>query len=660
MNRERGQALILVLILLTVGALLITPFLQLTTTTLKGRAVYAQFIKEDYAADSAIEYGLWRLLWEPGFTDNLTVGDNVTFEVTLNGITANTTIILYATEGLSDVSPSKDQQIKVTKEVTPETASPGVLTTFTYTITMQRLELDDAAFKPVEKIKDGMEPGFIYLFGSSALDGVPFDDNDLTILKEQVKVNPIAEILSAADADTWVTKAFSDQNYGTELTMDVQSGVPVPGKNGRSFVRFDITGIPAGTILYNATLRLEATEVPSATRTYDVHLVTDNWSETTVNWNNQPAVAAGATDSDTTPSSVNQTMEWGVRDDVQSWLDGAANNGWRISDAAEGSQTPYQTTFRTREDDAIGLVPELVLEYIPSGGSDYTTVEWIFEPRLDFDYGEVRTLSFLARATLDDNTRYWNAAEVKSDKEQYTGLTAPITVGIPTDNATAGAGITVTKTADPPIVYPGEPTIVTYVISITNDDIGDFDKLDSIEDYLPPGFTYIDGSASAAWPDHNSPDNDRDLGYPYNIGSFEPEIDLQADGRYRLKWHNKDVLDLYDPPFPEHGWDKLPAEVALHDYTIAAGVTYTQTFQALANLSESGSYQNEVFIKLKDWNEYGDRGIGNKDFYTGLTGTAIVPAYDLLAETGLSTLRASTQITVSDITVISWHWKKHR
>ncbi len=135
---------------------------------------------------------------------------------------------------------------------------------------------------------------------------------------------------------------------------------------------------------------------------------------------------------------------------------------------------------------------------------------------------------------------------------------------------------------------------------------------------------------------------------------------MQADGRYRLKWHDKDPLDQYPPYSPEDKWDKLPKEIALHDFTIAAGVTYTQTFQALANLSESGSYQNEVFVKLKDWNIYGDRGVGGSEFYTGLTGTAIVPAYDLLAETDLSTLRASTMLTGSSLNVVSWHWKKHR
>ena len=52
MKRERGQALILVLILLVVGALLTVPILQLVDTNLKARMMYGQFINEDYAADA--------------------------------------------------------------------------------------------------------------------------------------------------------------------------------------------------------------------------------------------------------------------------------------------------------------------------------------------------------------------------------------------------------------------------------------------------------------------------------------------------------------------------------------------------------------------------------------------------------------------------------
>jgi hypothetical protein len=93
-----------------------------------------------------------------------------------------------------------------------------------------------------------------------------------------------------------------------------------------------------------------------------------------------------------------------------------------------------------------------------------------------------------------------------------------------------------------------------------------------------------------------------------------------------------------------------------------AGVTYTQTFQALADENVSGSYQNEVFVKLKDWNSYGDRGLGDlKMVYGGQTGTVIVPAFDIRSETDLSTLRASAGwIQDSSIVVRSWHWEKHR
>jgi len=58
MKRERGQASILVLILLAVGSLMIVPVLCLSNNTLKSSQMYMQFANEDYAADAAMEYGL--------------------------------------------------------------------------------------------------------------------------------------------------------------------------------------------------------------------------------------------------------------------------------------------------------------------------------------------------------------------------------------------------------------------------------------------------------------------------------------------------------------------------------------------------------------------------------------------------------------------------
>ena len=875
-----------------------------------------------------------------------------------------------------------------------------------------------------------MDEGFVYVPDSSELDGVPFDDDDLTILQEPVIIEPMNTIAwsTTADMDTMVSQVSPDQNYGSELTMDVSSGVPSGNQTARSFVYFDISSLPADGVIHSATLTLWAESYPDVTRTYDVHRVSDNWTGTIINWNSQPAVAATATDSAETASDNSTPMEWDVLADLQDWLDGIETNyGWRVSDDAEeigtevytstvsdtlefdtvrgktpdiihiagdiyaiaytgspadldlgylktveiassgniintvidtmefdalkgktpdiinvsgdvyaiayagndddgflttvqiatsgnitdtvidtlefdtlAGKTPsiinvsaklyaiayagdgddgflttvkifdngniaatvidtlefdtlkgatpdiipisgdiyaiayagdgddgflktvdiatanaligdtvidtlefdtvrgktpdiihiagdiyaiaytgspadldlgylktveiassgsitdtiidtlefdavkgktpniinisgnvyaiayagdgddgflktvaiaddgnildavtntpefdplkgatpdiipisgdiyaiayagdgddgflktvdiavsedinHTTVFFTREHCAASAEPELIVGYIPLGGTTLQTIEWIFEPDLALDYGQERTLSFKASALLPDDTRYWNAAVVQPDNS-YTGMSANVTVGNPPDTGIPGSGITVTKTAEPSMIYPGEPTIVTYVISLTNNDIGDFAKLDRIIDYLPPGFTYVPDSATWLWPDHNSTDNPayQVYGEYYNIGDFEPDIDLEADGRYELDWHKKASANGLFP-----GDDEL-----LHDRPFPQGLTYTQTFQALADENVSGSYQNEVFVKLKDWNLYGDRDLGNLDHaYAGQTGTVIVPAFDILVETGVSTLRASAGwIADGSIVVRSWHWTKHR
>jgi hypothetical protein len=149
-------------------------------------------------------------------------------------------------------------------------------------------------------------------------------------------------------ADTYVAENSTTTNFGTATTMQVQSrsgGV----KNRRSLAQFDISSIPAGSTIDSASLRLCATAVPAATRTYNAHQVTAAWVETTVTWANQPTVAASATASATTPASAS-CMTWTVTADVAAWMGGTANNGWRISDSVENNVTLYTTTFRTREE----------------------------------------------------------------------------------------------------------------------------------------------------------------------------------------------------------------------------------------------------------------------------------------------------------------------
>ena len=166
-------------------------------------------------------------------------------------------------------------------------------------------------------------------------------------------------------ADSYVQQDASGTNYGDAVLMDVGS-MKDGGtyKNRRSFAKFDVSSIPASSTVSSATLTLCATGVPIDTRTYEVHAASADWAEMTITWSNQPSVAASATDSTTTPSSP-ACMTWDVAADVQAWVDGTTNYGWRVVDSAEGHPGDYLSQFRTRENSVVAERPTLEVTYTP-------------------------------------------------------------------------------------------------------------------------------------------------------------------------------------------------------------------------------------------------------------------------------------------------------
>ncbi len=60
-SKEQGFALILVLVLMALGALAVTPSLQLASASLKPKAIHTEVLNDQYARDGAGEYGIWQL-----------------------------------------------------------------------------------------------------------------------------------------------------------------------------------------------------------------------------------------------------------------------------------------------------------------------------------------------------------------------------------------------------------------------------------------------------------------------------------------------------------------------------------------------------------------------------------------------------------------------
>lgn len=82
MNSEKGQVLPLALLALSMGSLVITPFIGYTSSNLIGSRIYGQSITEQYSADAGIEYAIW----------HLQNGETVVPEFTLNNKTVNIAI----------------------------------------------------------------------------------------------------------------------------------------------------------------------------------------------------------------------------------------------------------------------------------------------------------------------------------------------------------------------------------------------------------------------------------------------------------------------------------------------------------------------------------------------------------------------------------------
>ncbi|MCH8920266.1 MAG: DNRLRE domain-containing protein [Chloroflexi bacterium] len=238
--------------------------------------------------------------------------------------------------------------------------------------------------------------------------------------------------------------------------LDVTYTAPTQ-QNRRSFVQFDVSSIPAGSNVNSATLTLCATAVPAATRTYDAYRVTAGWVEGTITWNNQPAVAGAATATNTTPATPG-CMTWNIANDVQLWVDGTANDGWRIHDVSENSATQYLTQFRTKEDGAVPAEQpkldvnyteplESVSEVVAAGGTVTTDTEadgataadqletWVTSPNAG-------TVTIIERAATP------------SPPPEFTFLGQEVIITAP--NATAADPLVIKFRIDATLVPPGE------------------------------------------------------------------------------------------------------------------------------------------------------------------------------------------------------------
>lgn len=162
---------------------------------------------------------------------------------------------------------------------------------------------------------------------------------------------PTSSCSSNATKDTYVDSAHKNTQHATNATLLVE------GTSSTQWTLVQMTPCAtANAAIVSASLQLLLSTSPGS-RTYGAYLVTGSWTETAT-WNSRPATNASPTATASTGGS-GSTTSWNVTSDVQSMVNGGANNGWEIQDGATGTATG---TFSSREGTT---PPSLAITYYP-------------------------------------------------------------------------------------------------------------------------------------------------------------------------------------------------------------------------------------------------------------------------------------------------------
>jgi 2',3'-cyclic-nucleotide 2'-phosphodiesterase (5'-nucleotidase family) len=119
-------------------------------------------------------------------------------------------------------------------------------------------------------------------------------------------------------ADAQVASGNATTNYGATTNMFIQSSSVSTFGNERAWLKFDLSTLPAGTAITGATLQLWNYKSTGAALPVEVRgSSTDTWTETGLNWNNQPLFGSALATQTLASGATNLWYSWDVTSFVQ-------------------------------------------------------------------------------------------------------------------------------------------------------------------------------------------------------------------------------------------------------------------------------------------------------------------------------------------------------
>jgi hypothetical protein len=170
---------------------------------------------------------------------------------------------------------------------------------------------------------------------------------------------PADPITVSADDDAFVRGgSYSDDNYGSIDGLVVKAD-PQDHYDRASYIRFDFSSEYTESTVSGAKLRLYIENIGSqSSRTISLYQTETAWSESSITWDNAPAVVGSLVDSVAIASSANGTwIEFDVTTPLSDGLSDGVISFYLVNEGSEDSQSHVR--FKSSEDTS--NQPELVI-----------------------------------------------------------------------------------------------------------------------------------------------------------------------------------------------------------------------------------------------------------------------------------------------------------
>jgi hypothetical protein len=170
--------------------------------------------------------------------------------------------------------------------------------------------------------------------------------------------------VTGALTDTYVDQNSATSSFGGAATLGVIPSGDTP-KQQWTFVMFDLSScsIPTTGGADSATMSLYLSTAPTTSFNFDVTQVTSAWTNT-LTWNQAQALtyAGSTTTSVAGGTTKNVRISFPVTVDVDAYIKGGSDVGWRISDTGSGQTVPKDTA-KFASTDSGANVPTLTINY---------------------------------------------------------------------------------------------------------------------------------------------------------------------------------------------------------------------------------------------------------------------------------------------------------